>query len=47
MTLGKSIAMALVTHDHSEVGTRLEVALGGKRVGAKVVTLPFYKRSKQ
>ena len=46
-TLGKSIAMALITNDHSEVGTRLEVALGGKRVGAKVVTLPFYKRSKQ
>ncbi len=43
-TLGKSIAMALVKSDVSEVGTTLDIEMGSKRVGAAVVTLPFYKR---
>jgi aminomethyltransferase len=45
-TLGKSIAMAYVACDCAEDGTGLEVEIGGKRVAAKVVKLPFYKRSK-
>jgi len=45
-TLGKSIAMALVSSEHADVGAELEVVIGSKRVSAKVVTLPFYKRPK-
>ena len=45
-TLGKSIAMAYVSSEHHAEGTNLEVALGGKRVAATVVKLPFYKRPK-
>jgi aminomethyltransferase len=43
-TLGKSIAMAFVTADSSSDGTALEVEVSGKRVPAKVVKMPFYKR---
>ena len=45
-TLGKSIAMAFVRSDHSAPGTALEVEISGKRIAAKVVSLPFYKRPK-
>ncbi|GMV98118.1 MAG: aminomethyltransferase [Phycisphaerae bacterium] len=44
-TLGKSIALAFVRADLAEPGTGLEVDLGGRRSGATVVKLPFYKRS--
>lgn len=44
-TLGRSIAMAFVGSEHAGVGTALEVGLSGKRVPARVVKLPFYKRS--
>ena len=40
-----AIAMALVQADHSEVGTAVEVDVRGRRVAAKIVPLPFYKRS--
>ena len=43
-TLGKSIAMAFVTADSASEGTVLEVEVSGKRVPAKVVKMPFYKR---
>lgn len=43
-TLDKSIAMAFVTADSASVGTALEVEVSGKRVAAKVVPMPFYKR---
>jgi aminomethyltransferase len=43
-TLGKSIAMAIVPDEHSTEGGQLEVEVGGKRVPAWVVKLPFYKR---
>jgi len=45
-TLGKSIAMALVSSEHSDEGAELEVVIGSKRVTARVVRLPFYKRPK-
>lgn len=45
-TLGKSIAMALISADASEVGTPLEVELSGKRNPARVVAVPFYKAKK-
>ncbi len=45
-TVGKSIAMAFVDSDRSVEGEQLEVELRSERVGAVVVPLPFYKRSK-
>ncbi len=46
-TLGRSIAMALVSPAAAAVGTELEVEItGGKRVSAVVVPMPFYKRGK-
>lgn len=46
-TLGKSIAMALVSTDAAREGAELEVEVpGGKRIAAVVVKLPFYKRGK-
>jgi len=43
---GKCIATALVASDASAPGTRLEVDIRGRREGAAVVPLPFYKRKK-
>jgi len=43
-TLQKSIAMGYVTPDCADEGTSLEVDIRGKRVAAKVVSLPFYRR---
>lgn len=46
-TLGKSIAMAYVQSEHTDEGTELEIDLKGKRLAAKVVKLPFYRRPKK
>jgi aminomethyltransferase len=43
-TLEKSIAMALVAADASEIGTELTVDVRGHREAARVVKLPFYGR---
>lgn len=43
-TLGEAIAMALVPADFN--GTELALEVRGKRIGAQVVDLPFYKRNK-
>ena len=45
-TLDKSIAMAIVEAENAAEGTALEVEISGKPVPAKVVKLPFYKRSR-
>ncbi|MFT9849379.1 glycine cleavage system aminomethyltransferase GcvT [Aneurinibacillus sp. REN35] len=45
-TLKKSVGLALVKREHSEPGTELDVEIRGKRVKAKVVPTPFYKRPK-
>jgi len=45
-TLGKSIAMALIAAEFAEPATDVEVDMGSRRAAARVVTLPFYKRSK-
>lgn len=45
-TLGKSIAMAFVGEQNAGLDTSLEVEISGKRVPARVVPLPFYKRPK-
>lgn len=44
-TLGRSIALAFVAARFHEPGTLLDVEISDKRVPAKVVPLPFYKRS--
>ena len=44
-TLQKSVAMAYVDAALAEVGTELEVDIKGEANAAKVVPLPFYKRS--
>ncbi len=44
-TLGVPIAMAYVAPADAEPGTRLEVEIRDARVPARVVPLPFYKRS--
>ncbi|MFG0332151.1 MAG: glycine cleavage system aminomethyltransferase GcvT [Maioricimonas sp. JB049] len=43
-TLETSIAMAYVQVDHAAEGTNVEVDIRGKRVPAKIVPLPFYRR---
>lgn len=42
--LGKAVAMALLDAKHVKEGTELEVEVRGRRIGAKIVPLPFYKR---
>ena len=44
--LGYPAAMALVDIEYKEPGTQVEVDVRGRRVGAEVVKLPFYKREK-
>ncbi|MFS0561935.1 glycine cleavage system aminomethyltransferase GcvT [Terribacillus sp. 179-K 1B1 HS] len=43
-TLDKSIGLALIQADAAEVGNIVEVQIRKKRLLAKVVTIPFYKR---
>ena len=45
-SLNKTIGMGYVPPDHAKVGVALDVDIRGKPVGAMVVGLPFYKRSK-
>ncbi len=44
-TLGVPIAMAMVRPSHSAVGTAVELDVRGSRIPARVVALPFYRRS--
>ena len=45
-TLKKNIGLALVSREHAELGTEIEVEIRNKRLKAKIVETPFYKRSK-
>jgi aminomethyltransferase len=45
-TLGHPIAMAYVSPDHAEPGTRLNVDIRGTREAVEVVPLPFYSRTR-
>jgi aminomethyltransferase len=45
-TLGKAIAMAYVDATRSAAGTACEVDVRGKPAAARVVPLPFYRRTK-
>ena len=45
--LKKNIGMAYVPVEFANAGQPIEIDVRGKRVGAQVVPLPFYKRAKQ
>lgn len=45
--LKRNIAMAYVPVDQAEAGSEVAVEIRGQRVKAKIVPLPFYKRSKK
>ncbi|MGG3892929.1 glycine cleavage system aminomethyltransferase GcvT [Geobacillus stearothermophilus] len=45
-TLKKNIGLALVTADVAAAGQVVEVDIRGKRLKAKIVPIPFYKRTK-
>ncbi|SFA44988.1 aminomethyltransferase [Parageobacillus thermantarcticus] len=45
-TLKKNIGLALIKSEFTEVNTEVEIEIRGKRLKAKVVTTPFYKRAK-
>jgi glycine cleavage system T protein (aminomethyltransferase) len=45
-TLGKAIAMAYVRAEHAAVGGEVEVEIRERRVRARIVPLPFYRRPK-
>ncbi len=44
-TLKKNIGLALVSSEYAELGIELEVEIRSKRLKAKTVETPFYKRS--
>ena len=44
-TLKKNLGLALIAGAHAAAGTVLEVEIRGKRLKAKVVPLPFYRRN--
>jgi aminomethyltransferase len=45
--LKKNIGMAYVPVEFANTGQAIEIDVRGKRVGAQIVPLPFYKRAKQ
>jgi aminomethyltransferase len=44
--IGKAIAMALVQKDYAATGTPVQIDVRGRKLAARVVDLPFYKRPK-
>lgn len=46
-TLKKNIGLALLKKEFTEIGTEVEVEIRSKRLKAKVVATPFYKRPKK
>ncbi|WP_141431632.1 glycine cleavage system aminomethyltransferase GcvT [Bacillus sp. 03113] len=46
-TLKKNIGLALLSKEHSEIEDTVEVEIRGKRLKAKVIATPFYKREKK
>lgn len=45
-TIGKNLGMALVNADIGPIGTKIEVEIREKPVGAQTISRPFYKRGK-
>jgi len=46
-TLKRNLGLALVQSGYSALGTEVEVDVRGKRLKAKVVSTPFYKRERK
>ncbi|WP_077213950.1 glycine cleavage system aminomethyltransferase GcvT [Bacillus dakarensis] len=46
-TLKKNIGLALIDVAYTKVGSEIEVEIRGKRLKAKIVQTPFYKRDKK
>ena len=44
--LKKNIGMAFVPPEFAEVGRDIQIEIRGRQAGARIVKLPFYKRSK-
>ncbi len=44
-TLKKNIGLALISSEHAELDIELEVEIRGKRLKARTIEAPFYKRS--
>ena len=44
-TLNKSIGLALIQKDYTELGTTLYVGVRKKKIAAQITSTPFYKRS--
>lgn len=45
-SLKKNIGLALISKEHAELGSEVEIEIRNKRLKAKIVETPFYKRSK-
>lgn len=45
--LKKAIGMAYLPVEHARVGSELDVDIRGRRTRARVVSIPFYKRTSQ
>ncbi|SDM16451.1 glycine cleavage system aminomethyltransferase GcvT [Bacillus sp. OK048] len=45
-SLKKNIGLALIKSEHTELESELEVEIRGKRLKAKIILTPFYKRGK-
>ncbi|RAM12928.1 glycine cleavage system aminomethyltransferase GcvT, partial [Listeria ivanovii] len=45
-TLGTNIGLALIDIAHTELGQEVEIGIRNKKIKAKVVATPFYKRAK-
>ena len=43
-SLGKAIALAYVTSAQAHIDNRLDVEIRGRKIAAKIVSLPFYRR---
>jgi aminomethyltransferase len=43
-SLGKAIALGYVSSDFADLGSLVDVEIRGRRVPAKIVALPFYRR---
>lgn len=45
--LGYPVAMALLPVEYTDIGTKVEVEVRNRMVGAEVIPIPFYKREKK
>jgi len=43
-SLGKAIALGYLSSDFADLGSLVDVEIRGRKVAAKIVALPFYRR---